>query len=73
MISSIIFVYILLGIGIALALMIGMYLGIKFMISSAEDKAKVKEALIPYIAGCVVVFGAFTIWRLVILLLSGLS
>ncbi|MCI8481836.1 MAG: hypothetical protein HFJ27_01800 [Clostridia bacterium] len=53
--------------------MIGMYLGIKFMISSAEDKAKVKEALIPYIAGCVVVFGAFTIWRLVILLLSGLS
>lgn len=64
---------ILLGIGIALALIIGMYLGIKFMMSSAEDKAKVKEALIPYIAGCVVVFGAFIIWKLALTLLSGLK
>lgn len=64
---------ILLSIGIVIAVIVGMYLGIKFMMSSAEDKAKVKESLIPYIAGCVVIFGAFIIWKLAILLLNGLS
>ncbi len=55
---------ILLTIGIFLAVAVGVYLGAKLMLASAEDKAKVKEALIPYIAGCVVIFGAFTIWKL---------
>lgn len=64
---------ILLSIGIFLAVAIGMYLGIKFMLASAEDKAKVKEALIPYIAGCVVIFGAFVIWKLVIMLFGGMA
>lgn len=64
---------ILLGIGVFLAVAVGMYLGIKFMMSSAEEKAKVKEALIPYIAGCVVIFGAFVIWKLAITLLSGIA
>lgn len=63
----------LLSIGIVIAVIVGIYLGIKFMISSAEDKAKVKESLIPYIAGCVVIFGAFIIWKLVILLLNGIA
>lgn len=61
---------ILLIIGIFLAIAIGMYLGIKFMLASAEDKAKVKEALIPYVAGCIVIFGAFAIWKLAVTLLS---
>ena len=64
---------ILLIIGIFLSVAIGIYLGIKFMLSSAEDKAKVKESLIPYIAGCVVIFGAFIIWKLVIILFGGMS
>lgn len=64
---------ILLVIGIFLAVAIGMYLGIKFMLASAEDRAKVKESLIPYIAGCVVVFGAFVIWKLAVTLLSNLA
>lgn len=64
---------ILLTIGIFLAVAVGMYLGIKFMVSSAEDKAKVKESLIPYIAGCVVIFGAFIIWKLAITLLSAIA
>lgn len=64
---------ILLIIGIFLAVAIGMYLGIKFMLSSAEDRAKVKESLVPYIAGCVVIFGAFIIWKLAITLLSNLA
>lgn len=67
------FYNILLGIGIALALLIGVYLGIKFMTSTVDDKAKVKEALVPYIAGCVVIFGAFTIWKLVVTIFNGLA
>ncbi|MBO5479183.1 MAG: hypothetical protein J6A04_05760 [Clostridia bacterium] len=64
---------ILLSIGIFLAVGIGMYLGVKFMVSTAEDKAKVKEALIPYIVGCVVIFTAFIVWRMAILLLGGIA
>lgn len=64
---------ILLGIGVFLTVAVGMYLAIKFMLSSAEEKAQVKESLIPYIAGCVVIFGAFTIWKLAIILLSGIA
>lgn len=64
---------ILLSIGLFLAVAIGMYLGVKIMLSNAEDKAKVKEALIPYIAGCVIIFGAFGIWKLAITLLSGIK
>lgn len=64
---------ILLSIGMFTAVAIGIYLGVKFMMSSVEDKAKVKEALIPYIAGCTVIFSAFVIWRLVILLLGNIA
>lgn len=56
----------LLIIGIVVAVIIGAMLGIQLMLASVEDKAKVKETLIPYVAGCVVVFGAFGIWKLLI-------
>jgi hypothetical protein len=42
------------------------------MTSSVEEKAQVKEALIPYVAGCVVAFGSFGIWRLVMVIGSNL-
>lgn len=58
----------LLGIGVTLSVVVGAILGIKFMISSVDEKAQIKEALIPYVAGCVVVFGAFGIWKLVIVI-----
>lgn len=59
-----------LAVGIVIAVIIGLVIGIKFMTGSVAEKAEVKKTLIPYIAGCVVIFGAFTIWRLVINLLS---
>lgn len=64
---------ILLAVGVVVAVLIGAYLGVKFMASSAEDKAKVKESLIPYVAGCIIIFGAFTIWKIVIIFLSGME
>lgn len=57
--------YILLGVAIVIAVIIGTYMAIKLITSSAEGKAKIKEMLVPYIVGCVVAFGAFGIWALV--------
>ncbi len=51
-------------IGLAAAAIIGTFLGIKFMTSGIEGKAKVKEALIVFVVGCIVIFGAFTIWKI---------
>lgn len=41
-------------------------MGINFMVQSIEEKAKIKEALIPFCIGAIVSFGAFGIWRIVI-------
>lgn len=54
----------LLVLGICVAVVIAAILGIKFMIGSVEEKAQVKDALIPFVIGCVVVFGAFGIWKI---------
>ena len=61
---------VLLVIGIVVAVIVGLVIGVKFMTGSVAEKAKVKETLIPYIAGCIVVFGAFAIWKLVVEVLS---
>lgn len=57
---------ILLVLGIVIAIIIGAVLGIKFMTEGVEGQADVKKALIPYILGCAVVFGAFGIWKIVV-------
>lgn len=57
---------ILLGIGVALSVGVAAVLGIKFMIGSVEEQAKVKETLLPYGLGCIIVFSAFAIWKIVI-------
>ena len=54
----------LLLVGMIIAVIVGIILGIKLMLSSVEEKAKVKEMLTIYVVGCVVLFGAFTIWKL---------
>ena len=56
----------LLAVGTVLTVIIGGIIGIQFLLASAEDKAKIKEALIPYVIGAVVIFGAFGIWKLVV-------
>lgn len=63
---------ILLVVGIIVAIIVGLILGIKFILGSVEEKAEIKSMLIPYIIGCVVVFGAFTIWQIVVDLLQSM-
>lgn len=56
----------LLVIGIVIAVIIGAILGIQFITGSIEQKAKIKDALVPFIIGCVIIFGAFGIWKIVV-------
>lgn len=64
---------ILFPIAIIITVIMGVVLGIKFMLASAEDKAKLKESIIPYIAGCIVIYGAFGIWKLAIIAFSSIG
>lgn len=63
---------VLLAIGIITAVIVGLILGIKFITGGIEEQAQVKQMLIPYVVGCVVVFAAFTIWRIVVDLLQSM-
>lgn len=58
--------FIALGVGIAAAAIIGVILGIQFITSGVEGQAKIKEKLLPYAIGCIVIFGAFGIWKIVV-------
>ena len=60
----------LLALGVVFSVIVGAVLGIKYMIGSVDEQAKTKELLFPYITGCIVIFGAFGIWRIVINVLS---
>lgn len=61
---------ILLGICMVIAVIVGMILGIKYMTATSEDKAAIKETLIPFVIACVIMFSAFTIWKIVIEILT---
>lgn len=61
------FIYnMLLAICMVVAVVVGLVLGIKYMTATSEEKAGIKETLVPYVVACAITFGAFTIWRIVI-------
>lgn len=57
---------ILMGIGIFIAVGVGIILGIKFMFSTAEGKAEISKLLVPYLIGIMLVVGALGVWKLAI-------
>ncbi len=61
---------ILLAVATVVAVIVGAVLGIQFMTGSMEDQAKVKESLVPFVFGCVIVFGAFGIWKVAALIVQ---
>lgn len=63
----------LLTAGVVVAVLAGAILGIKFITGSLDEQAKIKEVLIPYVVGCIVIFGAFGIWKLVMETLSAIG
>ena len=62
----------LLALGVAIMVIVGAILGIIYMFGSIEQQVKVKETLIGYVIGCIVIFSAFGIWRLVINIASNI-
>ena len=51
-------------VGIVVAVIILMVIGIKYMMGSAEEKAEYKKTMIPYIVGAVLIFAATTLANL---------
>ena len=55
---------ILLSIAIVVTLISVVIMGINFIIQSVEEKAKIKESMVPWIIGIIISFGAYGIWKL---------
>ena len=65
------FIYnLILAIAMIIAMAVGIVIGIKFMMASVTEKAEIKELLVPYVLGCIVVFGAMGIWKLFVTVFS---
>lgn len=47
------------------------YIGIMYMVSSPEKRAKLKQQLIGVLVAGVVIFGAYSIWSVLIQILAG--
>ncbi len=60
-------------IGIVVAVVVLLVLGIKYMIGSAEEKAEYKKTMIPYLVGALLLFAATTIVNIVYQLTSGFN
>lgn len=54
------------GIAILVLLSVGAILGVKYMISGADERANVKQKLIWYVVAAVLVFGAISIYDIVV-------
>ncbi len=52
-------------VGVVVAVVILLILGIKYMIGSAEEKAEYKKTMIPYIVGAILIFASTTIVNVV--------
>lgn len=59
-------------IGSALVLIVGAILGLMFIFGSVEEKVKVKEALIPYVIGTIIIYGGVGIWKMMTVILEDL-
>ena len=57
-------------VGMILTVFVGGFLGIKYIVASAEDKAEIKKTMIPFVVGSIVIFGAFTIWKVTVSILN---
>lgn len=56
----------LLMISFVVVAVVGITLGIKFMMASAEEKADIKKSLVIFLIGAIVVYGAFGIWKAIV-------
>lgn len=60
-------------VGIVIAVIILLIIGIKYMIGSASEKAEYKKTMIPYIVGAVLIFAGTTLVRVIYSLANSVS
>ena len=60
-------------VGIIVAVIVLLILGIKYMMGSASEKAEYKKTMIPYLVGAVLIFGASAIAKAVIAISENLT
>lgn len=60
-------------VGVVIAVVVLLVLGIKYMMGSAEEKAEYKKTMIPYLVGAVLIFAATTIVNVVYNMANGLN
>lgn len=60
-------------VGVVVAVVILLVLGVKYMMGSAEEKADYKKSMIPYIVGAVLIFASTTIVNIIYNLAIGLN
>ena len=53
-------------VGIIVAVIVLLILGIKYMMGSASEKAEYKKTMIPYLVGAVLIFGACAIAKAIV-------
>ena len=60
-------------VGVVVAVVILLVLGIKYMMGSASEKAEYKKTMIPYLVGAILIFGASAITQVVVSIPSGIN
>jgi len=60
-------------IGVVVAVVVLLVLGIKYMVGSAEEKAEYKKTMMPYIVGAILIFAATTIVNIVYQMANSLN
>lgn len=60
-------------VGVVVAVVILLVLGIKYMMGSASEKAEYKKTMIPYLVGAILIFGSSAITKVVVGLASGID
>ena len=60
-------------VGVVVAVVILLVLGIKYMMGSESEKAEYKKTMIPYLVGAILIFGASAITQVVVSIASGIN
>ncbi len=60
-------------VGVGIAIIILLILGIKYMIGSAEEKADYKKSMIPYLVGAVLIFAGTSIVNVIVQLATSVG
>lgn len=60
-------------VGIVVAVVVLLILGIKYLMGSAEEKAEYKKTMIPYVVGAILIFSATTIVKIIYGFANGLN